>query len=120
MHYFLNFNDLKARAAALNMNMPALCQAAGVSSTTVQRWENEATKPQVSTLVRLTEALVSLEQDMLAHLLELHPYPPEESTGALAPGRAGRQEARSGYAATGNLRKAPSCSPSAPANGGAA
>lgn len=72
MHDFLSPDQIARRAQALELPLHLLAQRAGVHRTTLVRAALGETDMKISSLRKLTAALLTHERALLDHLLALH------------------------------------------------
>lgn len=69
MQHVIRIRELERRAKVVNLSLRSLCCQAGVTYSTVRRWERGATSPRVDTLDRamaaLEKALASQHQTII-------------------------------------------------------
>ncbi len=68
MQYMIRIREIEARARPLNVSLLALCRRAGVTYSTVRRWESGVSEPGIA---RFEKAINALEFALLAIRKEL-------------------------------------------------
>ena len=79
MQHLASIGEIKQRAAALRLSLEDLALAAKLSPSTAYRAAAALHDSRVSTLVKLTEALIAEERRLFAHLSALPTTATEES-----------------------------------------
>lgn len=83
MHETIPIDQLKRRAESIGLSASELARRAGVHHTTLGRILQDGGRDmKVSTMAKLSTALVTAEIDMRDYLLQLHPVAPERQEAA--------------------------------------
>lgn len=68
MQDIIPFSDIKARAGAIGLTLPALSRLAALSPSTAWRISKGASDPRLSTISKLSKALKARETELLHDL----------------------------------------------------